>query len=276
MGTACWSRFQDCGDVAWYRSVETAPGFRRRALACADTVFAPSSYTAKKLTAFQGIPPWKIRRLPWPLSPSFLRLAADPENLPLPPEFPQGRVVLTVGRWSAAERYKGADELIRAVAQLNKSALDLHLVAVGSGDDLPRLRNLTADLHVIDRVHFLENLSRPQIAACYSHADIFALPSTGEGFGLVFIEAMAFAKPIIGAASGGTTDVIEDAVNGLLVSPHDADGLERALNRLLGDDALCAALGRHGAEILRQKYRFEVFQAELERILVAGGPRRYS
>ena len=108
----------------------------------------------------------------------------------------QGRVILTVGRWAASEQYKGADELIRCVSHLVTIVPGLHLVAVGAGDDLSRLQRLVASHNVVDRVHFLENLSREEIAACYANAELFALPSTGEGFGLVFLEAMAFSKPV--------------------------------------------------------------------------------
>jgi glycosyltransferase involved in cell wall biosynthesis len=120
---------------------------------------------------------------------------------------------------------------------------------------------------VANQVHFLENLSREQIAACYASAEIFALPSTGEGFGLVFLEAMAFSKPVVAAAAGGATDVIEDGINGLLVPPRDTGQLAQALGRLLNDEALRAELGRRGAEMVRQMYQFEVFRAELERLL---------
>jgi glycosyltransferase involved in cell wall biosynthesis len=176
-------------------------------------------------------------------------------------------VTLTVGRWASAERYKGADELIRAVTQLQAATPGLHLVAVGAGDDLPRLRELATDLGIGGRVHFLENLSREQVAACYARADLFALPSTGEGFGLVYLEAMAFSKAVVGVACGGTIDVVEDGVNGLLVPPHDAGALVLALGRLLRDEPLRTQLGRSGAEIVRRKYEFGVFRAELERIL---------
>ena len=173
---------------------------------------------------------------------------------------------------AAAERYKGADELIRAVAQLRASVPGLHLVAVGGGNDLLRLRGVAADLGAADRVHFLENLSREEIAACYAHADLFVLPSAGEGFGLVFLEAMAFAKPVVGVAFGGTTDVVKDGINGLLVPPRDPDHLAQALSTLLHDGSLRAELGQRGAEIVRQKYQFDVFQAELEKILDASRP----
>ncbi len=116
-------------------------------------------------------------------------------------------------------------------------------------------------------MRFFTNLSRQQIAACYARSEIFALPSTGEGFGLVFLEAMAFGKPVIAAACGGSTDVVQDSVNGLLVSPHDLKGLVEALCRLLEDSKLRMELGRRGAEIVRQQYSFEVFQSQLEQII---------
>lgn len=240
---------------------------RRRALQRADLLLAPSSYTAAKLSEVQGVPPRKIRVLPWPLNPEFARMASEPAALPLPDNFPQGRIVLTVGRWAASERYKGADDLIRAVALLKTKHRNLQMVAVGGGDDLPRLAGLAKSLGVADSVQFLHGLTRPQIAACYSRADVFALPSTGEGFGLVFLEAMAFAKPVIGAATGGVTDLIQDCVNGMLVPPREPPKLAEALDTLLCDDSLRLRMGRAGAELVREKYCFGRFKDDLEKIL---------
>jgi phosphatidyl-myo-inositol dimannoside synthase len=239
---------------------------RRRALLAADLVLAPSRDTAQKLAEIQDVPPAKIRTLAWPLNPDFLRMAAA-ISLPLPSGFPEGRVILTVGRWAASERYKGADDLIRAMVQLRTKFPGLNLVAVGDGDDLPRLKKFAADFSVSDSVRFLTGLSRQEIAACYARCEIFALPSTGEGFGLVFLEAMAFGKPLVGAACGGTTDVVEDNFNGLLIPPGDSKQLITALSVLLEDESLRSKLGRRGAEILRSKYSFEVFQNKLELIL---------
>jgi glycosyltransferase involved in cell wall biosynthesis len=205
--------------------------------------------------------------LPWPLSPDFLALATDPTSLPLPLEFPQGRVILTVGRWVASERYKGVDDLIFAVAQLRHNIPRLHLVAVGDGDDLPRLQAKAAKLDLNDAVHFLQGLSRKELAACYARSDVFALPSTGEGFGLVFLEAMAFAKPVIAARAGGSTDVVENEVNGLLVPAHDPEQLAHALARLFLDDALRADLGRRGLDKIHGQYSFKVFASELDAIV---------
>jgi glycosyltransferase involved in cell wall biosynthesis len=71
----------------------------------------------------------------------------------------------------------------------------------------------------------------------------------------------------VAAASGVATDLVKDGVNGLLVPPHDGEQLAQALNRLLSDDSLRVELGRRGGEIVRNKYRFEVFRAGIDRIL---------
>jgi phosphatidylinositol alpha-1,6-mannosyltransferase len=240
---------------------------RRNALLQADCVVAPSADTMEKLAAVQGVTQERIRKLAWPLSPKFLTLADSPAALPETPHFPQGQIILTVGRWSASERYKGADELIRAMAQLCPASPGLHLVAVGGGDDLPRLRALASELGIAGRVHFFDSLSREEVAACHARAYIFALPSTGEGFGMVFLEAMAFGVPIIAATCGGATDLVHDGSNGLLVGPNNVGELAQAVERLLKDDSLRLRLGRCGAETVRQQYRFEIFEANLERIL---------
>ena len=245
--------------------------FRRYALSHANLALAPSSDTALKLAEFQGVANQKIRKLAWPVTPEFLRMTEQTAKLPLPKEFPHGKVILTVGRETASEQYKGTDALIRAVAQLRPTIPDIYLVVAGTGDDLPRLRTLAHDLGIPESVKFLGGIPREEVAACYARCDIFALPSTGEGFGLVFLEAMAFAKPVLGVACGGVTDLIQDGVNGLLIPPHNLGQLVKALGTLLINPALRQEYGLCGAEIVRRKYCFGTFESELEDILMECG-----
>ncbi len=247
------------------------PALRRKALRSASMVLAPSSDTARKLTSVQGVPAENIRRLPWPLDPHFLNLANSPDGLPRPSQFPHGRIVLSVGRWAASERYKGADLLIHAVSELTREFPDLHLVLLGEGDDLPRLQKLALAANTGGNIHFISGLSRDELAACYAACAIFALPSTGEGFGLVFLEAMAFRKPVIGTALGGIPDIVEDGVTGILVEPSNPSSLPSALRVLLSNDDLRLGMGQRAGEFVRAHHGFECFRATLAGYCGSGG-----
>ncbi|MFZ0333514.1 MAG: glycosyltransferase family 4 protein [Candidatus Acidiferrales bacterium] len=242
------------------------PAIRRRMLRRADLVTAPSSDTARRLARIQGVPEEKIRKLPWPLDPEFAAFAECADKLPRPEGFPRGQVVLSVGRWAADERYKGADLLIQAIAELAHDFSELHLVLAGSGDDLPRLKQQARNSGASGRVHFVTDLSRKELAACYAGADIFALPSTGEGFGLVFLEAMAFGKPVIGVNVGGIPDVVESGREGLLIEPTTA-AISVALRRLLSDPRLREELGARGRQRANGEFTFQNFQRRLLAIL---------
>jgi len=140
---------------------------------------------------------------------------------------------------------------------------------VGDGDDLPRIQRLAARAGVADRVHFLGRIPphSPELLACYAHADLFVLPSKGEGFGIAFLEAMAFGKPVVGGAHGGTPDVIEDGVCGYLVPHGDVDRLAEALERLLLDEAHRAELGRRARARVESHFLFAQFRERLVGIL---------
>jgi len=240
---------------------------RRMCLRSADVITAPSTYTATKLAEVQGLARGKIRVRAWGLDPEFTAMAGHAADFSLPGGVPRSRYVLAVGRWSSKERYKGFDSLIRVLPALLRQTPELHLVLVGDGDDRPTLEALASELRVTPRVHFLSGLSREQIMACYAHADVFALPSSGEGFGLVFLEAMSLAKPVVGGKHGGIPDIIEDGVSGFLVTHGDEAQLSAKLNLLLQDRALREQMGRRGQERVLQKFAFESFETGLRDIL---------
>jgi phosphatidylinositol alpha-1,6-mannosyltransferase len=241
---------------------------RGAALRRADLVIGPSADTVQHLVSEQRVLPGKVQRLPWGLDPEFeARLAADVPLSP-PPGFPQtGRIILAVGRWDPAERYKGADILIAALPRVLKAAPDASLVLVGDGDDRPRLEHLARDLGVSEHAHFLRGLTPEQLFACYANCDVFALPSRGEGFGLVFLEAMAHAKPVIGGAHGGIPDIVEDGVTGLLVPHGDVERLAQALESLLNNPSRARDMGARGRDRIEKTFSFAQFQLHLTQIL---------
>jgi len=243
------------------------PRVRRNALQKADLVLAPSRYTAEHVLADQGVDSGKVRVLPWALDPQFETLAVHAANGALPARFPQGQVVLTVGRWRADERYKGMDTLITALPRLLPRWPELQLVAVGDGDDRAWLEDLAEETGVDRHVHFLSGLSYAELAACYGHCEFFALPSRGEGFGLVYLEAMACGKPVIGGAHGGAPEVIEDGKTGYVVPHGDAAQLATAVETLLDDANLRAEMGRRGKQRVENEFKFSVFAKSFRRML---------
>jgi phosphatidyl-myo-inositol dimannoside synthase len=238
---------------------------RRRALRSADLIIAPTNDTANQVASQQDVPRERIRVLPWALDPQFEALVIAKPSLPA--NFPSGRVILTVGRWFANERYKGMDTLITALPFLLTEWPDVQLVAVGEGDDQGWLEQLADGRGVLRHVHFLSGLTYPEIAACYQACEIFALPSRGEGFGLVYLEAMACGKPVIGGAHGGAPEVIDDGKTGYLVQHGDSGQLATSLETLLADPELARAMGARGRARVEQEFRFNVFAKSLKKIL---------
>ena len=240
---------------------------RQRALQKANLVLAPSKDTAEHVVAQQDVARERIRVLPWALDPQFEALLAPNANSKPPGDFPNGRVILTVGRWVATERYKGMDTLITALPRLLTTWPELQLVLAGAGDDRGWLEDLVEKNGVERHVHFLSGLSYGELAACYSACEIFALPSRGEGFGLVYLEAMACGKPVIGGAHGGAPEIIQDGVTGYLVHHGDPIQLATAIQTLLADPVHGREMGARGKRTVEQEYRFAPFAKSLKKIL---------
>ncbi|HXY25321.1 MAG TPA: glycosyltransferase family 4 protein [Candidatus Acidoferrum sp.] len=246
---------------------EPLGSLRRQALRRASLVLVPSKDTADHVATVQGVARERIRVLPWALDPQFEALVAAGSQLSPPSEFPRGRVILTVGRWLATERYKGMDTLITALPRLLMKWPDLQLVLAGSGDDRAWLEDSAEKNGVAMHVHFLTGLSYGELAACYTACEIFALPSRGEGFGFAYLEAMACGKPVIGGAHGGAPEVIQDGATGYLVPHGDPIQLATAIQTLLADPAHAKEMGARGKQAVEQQYRFQAFAKSVKKIL---------
>jgi glycosyltransferase involved in cell wall biosynthesis len=157
--------------------------------------------------------------------------------------------------------------LISVLPRVLKIAPDASLVLVGDGDDRPRLEQLARELGVSKHAHFLHGLTPEELFACYANCEIFALPSRGEGFGLVFLEAMAHAKPVIGGAHGGIPDIIEDGVTGRLLPHGDVERMAQTLEGLLSNPGEAREMGARGKDRVAQVFSFAQFESQLTTIL---------
>jgi phosphatidyl-myo-inositol dimannoside synthase len=246
---------------------EPLSAVRRRSLRRANMILAPSQNTADHVIAQQNVRRERVRVLPWGLDPAFEGLLPQLSKKKPPRNFPSGRVILTVGRWLASERYKGMDTLISALPRLLPRWPELQLALVGEGDDRAWLADLAEQCGVESHVHFLSGLSYQELASCYSACEIFALPSLAEGFGLVYLEAMACGKPVIGGAHGGAPEVVVDGVTGYLVHHGDAVQLATSIETLLANPALARDMGARGRERVDHEFRFNIFAKSLKKIL---------
>src|SRR5207244_9067051 len=162
----------------------------------------------------------------------------DGEPQPYPSDVPR---LLCVGRLIPI---KGHIVLLRAFAEARHRVPSLRLDIAGRGPLEPALRALVRELGIIDSVRFLGQVSPIQNAI--EESAIIVVPSMGEGFGMVALEAMERARPVIAAAIGGLGELVRHGETGLLVDPGEAEPLARAIAELAGDLQFAARLGEAG------------------------------
>ncbi|HSC77772.1 MAG TPA: glycosyltransferase family 4 protein [Candidatus Acidoferrales bacterium] len=243
------------GDEAWVR----LPALSRRALRRAQAVLAVSDYTRKRLAAENGLSGEGWQVFPNTLDPFFRRVAADPTGRP---------TLLSVSRLKATEREsKGVAQALEALPELRRRFPDLQYVMVGDGDDRPWLEKRAQHLGVAGGVLFTGHVAQDELMRRYAACDVFVLPSNQEGFGIVFLEAMAHGKPVVAARAGGTPEVVADGETGLLVEPGNRAALVVALSELLAHPERGRQLGEAGRRRLEANFTFELFRRRLIRLL---------
>lgn len=170
---------------------------------------------------------------------------------------------------------KGAPLLLDAVARLAAARPGLRLTLVGDGPERPALEARAAELGLGARVAFTGYLTQDQVADTLARADALALPSFAEGVPVVLMEAMATGLPVVTTRIMGIPELVEDGVSGLLVPPGDLDALTAALDRLAGDPAGAAAMGRAGRAKVAADYDLGAEASWLKRLFaghLAGDP----
>jgi glycosyltransferase involved in cell wall biosynthesis len=161
-------------------------------------------------------------------------------------------VLLTVCRLFRA---KGVSEVIQALHDVSDEVPTAVLLVVGEETEagyVDELRAMVRAYHLDGRVRFLGR--RDDVPALMAGADVFAMPSVVEPFGLVFAEAMAMALPVLALDNGGTVEVVEQGVTGLLSAPGDCDALAANLRLLLLDADTRAAYGKRGRERVERQF----------------------
>jgi phosphatidyl-myo-inositol dimannoside synthase len=226
----------------------------------ADLITCVSRYTRRRVLEWCDIEPTKIRVLPNTLSEQF--------DTPSSPRGARASAAqhttntlhaLTVARLSASERYKGHDVMIEAIALLAQRGELIQYVIAGDGDDRPRLESLVLQLGVSQYVRFVGRVAEADLPSLYDAADIFAMPSTGEGFGIVFLEARQRGCAVIASNADGSVDPLRDGADGYLVPPNDPRALANLLSSLVQSHVAPAAYGN--------AFSKQAFDAHVNRLL---------
>lgn len=152
---------------------------------------------------------------------------------------------------------KGVDLNMRALQKLVDTHPAVSYIVVGSGPEQTRLRRMASTLHLQDRVRFLGRLPHRQVLEHMAHCDIFSLPSWEEGFGVVYLEAMAQGKPVIGCQGQGIEDFVEQQKTGLLVKPRDVDSLTEAIDFLLSNPEKAEEIGERARRVVLENYTWD-------------------
>ncbi len=229
----------------------------RGGLMRAHKILCVSEYTRRQILRFlPSLDPAKLEIVPNTLDPDF----AFPD-LPRPPAAHPWPRILTVARLTRNDTYKGVDTLIEAMPLVRRQLPDARLVVVGGGNDEARLRGLAQENGGPDAVEILGMIDDARLRDEYSRCHLFALPSRKEGFGLVFLEAMSFGKPCLGARAGGIPEVVDEEV-GELVEYGRIDQIADACIRLARRPFDPRRIREHLA-----KFSFEEFSKRLNAAL---------
>ncbi len=206
----------------------------KRALQQADRILAVSGYTRDRLLKEQNLDPSRVSLLPNTFDPSRFQPAPKPayllERYGLKPEQP---ILLTVARLAEVERYKGYDRVLAALPQIRQAIPNIHYLIVGKGNDQLRIEQLIAQFQLQDCVTLAGFVPDQQLCDYYNLCDVFAMPSKREGFGIVYLEALACGKPTLGGNQDGAIDALCGGELGALVNPDDVDAIAQTLIQIL-------------------------------------------
>lgn len=240
---------------------------RRLPLERSDLVLTVSRDTRARVLNAADIEPEKVIVINNTVGAAFSvgDSAAARRRLGLTDEF----MILTVARLDTREGYKGHDRIVPLLRSLGEAGTAVCYFIAGVGDDRPRLEALAVQHGVASRVRFLGKVPHDDLPDLYRAADLFALPSTGEGFGIAFLEAMACGTPAIGLAVGGAPDALGDGELGVCVTEADFGG---ALAEAIA--AVRSGL-RAPSEAVQARFGFPTFQSRVDnalRLLCAAKP----
>ncbi len=243
------------GIEAWAKAGRVETFFIKRAV----VILSVSRFSRRKILSWANVDPAQVKVLSNAVDLSRFKPGAKPKKLLEQWGLSNCQVMLTVSRLDASERYKGHSLVIKAMPELLKSHPQLRYVIAGSGGDQLFLKCLAKECGVQNEVIFLGQIQESLKPELYHLADVFVMPSKKEGFGIVFLEAMASGVPVIAGNKDGSVDPLRDGENGRLVNPDDLHELTAAIEEQLS--------GNEYKRVSATQFSFSNFKNHLSNIL---------
>lgn len=240
------------------------------ALQKADKIISVSNYTRQRLLEDKNIDSNKIVLLPNTFDASQFKINPKPNYLlkryNLTDKQP---VILTVTRMGRMAQYKGYDQILHALVKIRFHIRNVRFILAGKGDDLPRINALVSSLNLQDCVTIAGFVPDEELCAHYNLCDVFALPSKGEGFGIVYLEALACGKPVLAGNQDGSIDPLAEGKLGCLVDPDNVEEIAYNLIQILQGD--CSNPLVYQPEYLQQRtidaFDFSQFRTSLAKLV---------
>jgi glycosyltransferase involved in cell wall biosynthesis len=262
-------------------------GLKLKGLANSFKILSVSNYTKQRiLQQLTNYPEKNIFILPDTFAPERFKPAPKPEYLMKRWNIKNGdRVILTIARLSKSEQYKGYDKVLLALSQLlNPSTSTLTSTSTfpsqlpnfkyiigGCGDDMPRIKSLIRKLNLEEYVILPGFIPDEELIDYYNLCDVFVMPSKKEGFGIVFLEALACGKPVICGNKDGSVDAVLGGEVGTLVDPDNIDKIASAIINVLKGDADKRLLNeKYLRKRVIEAYGFDKFKERVRLLMEKG------
>ncbi|RYZ31676.1 MAG: glycosyltransferase family 1 protein, partial [Sphingobacteriales bacterium] len=245
------------------------PAWKKRLLKQLHRILPVSQFTKEKMKALYGLADDQLTVLNNCLDPFLTRKMPDSDRPALRKKtgFTEQDIVLfTLTRLKSSEQYKGYDKVIRALPSVLKRYPTVKYLIGGKYDaeEKARLDQLIKELQLQDKVVFSGFVPDEDVEGLFTLADVYVMPSTGEGFGIVFIEALFYGLPVIAGNVDGSVDALDGGRFGLLVDPDDPAELQ---------EAICGAIERREeltarAEAVVERFGFAAYKERLKAMII--------
>ncbi|MBD0315026.1 MAG: glycosyltransferase family 4 protein, partial [Microcoleus sp. T3-bin5] len=211
----------------------------RTAMSKADSIWTISRYTRDRTCEINQLNPEKFQIVPCTVDENIFTTGPGPQDLLEQYNLVGAKILMTVARLRSSDIYKGVDVTIQALPQIAKTFPNVKYLVIGRGDDRSRLAKLADDLGVTERVIFAGFVATENLAAHYQLADAYVMPSQ-EGFGIVYLEALACGVPVLAGDADGSADPLQDGKLGWRVPHRDSAAVAVACVEMLrGEDKRC-------------------------------------